>query len=536
MTIKKQINNLHMKYINLKKMCVLFTVFFAVSCSNDFLDRPSLSETSTESFYETTEQLRLATAALYGQPWSLWHNEAYIPFGDVMSGNIVIPYHGPDLVQLNTFTLNGTNDRLYRGWKGLYMVVAHCNTTIIAINEKAPATIAEADKNAALAEAKFMRAMAYYQLALLWGEVPIIEDNRKLITSPLINRNITADVYRFITEDLTFAAENLPLTDAPGRVTTWSAKGLLSKVYLTISGLGQSGGTRNQEYLDLAKNTAKDVIENSGLGLLPSYYDLFRTQYNDSPESLFALQWTVGAGWGEGNMLLTYSPSNQINPQKDGGFGGTLVSYDLYLAYTEQDSIRRKANFMLTGDHYPELNAAEGGYTATYPTMKKHIIGNEADNNAPAMTFTSSILHTQLLRLADVYLVYAEAILGNNTSTSNADALLYFNMVRERAGVDPVMELNMDVIFDERRIEFACEGQYWLDLVRLSYFNPVKAIDRLSNQERVTFEYDSDTKEADPNDPIGVISPATLATFSLELPTSEVIANPKLVEPAVPYY
>jgi hypothetical protein len=415
------------------------------------------------------------------------------------------------------------------------MVVAHCNTTIQAI-ENTSATIAEADKNAAIAEAKFIRAMAYYHIALLWGEVPIIEDNTKLIKSPLVNRNIRADVYRFITEDLTFAAENLPPTDAPGRVTTWSAKGLLSKVYLTMAGLGQSGGTRNQEYLDLAKSYAKDVIENSGLSLHPSYYDLFRTQYNDSPESLFALQWTIGAGWGEGNMLLTYSPSMEINPQKSGGWGGPLVSYDLYLAYTEQDSIRRKANFMLTGDHYPELNAAEGGFTATYPTMKKHIIGNEVDNNAPAMTFTSSILHTQLLRLADVYLVYAEAILGNNPDTSDPDALLYFNKVRERAGVDPVMKLDIDVIFDERRIEFACEGQYWLDLVRLSYFNPAKAIARLSNQQRVTFEYDKDTKVADPNDPIGVISPAELATFTLQLPTSEVIANPKLVDPAVPYY
>lgn len=524
-----------MKYINLKNICVMFTVLFAVSCQDDFLDRPSQSDISTENFYQTKEELRLATAALYGKPWAQFNNEAYLPFGDVMSGNIVIPYHGPDLIQLNTFTLNGANGRLRTGWKGLYIVIAHCNITIKAI-ENTTATIAEADKNAAISEAKFIRAMAYFHLALLWGEVPIIEDNEKLITTPLVNRNLKADVYRFITEDLIFAAENLPLTDTPGRVTTWSAKGLLSKVYLTMAGLGQSGGTRNQEYLDLAKNTAKDVIENSGLGLHPSYYNLFRTQYNDSPESLFALQWTTGAGWGEGNMLLTYSPSMEINPQKAGGWGGTLVSYDLYLAYTEQDSIRRKANFMLTGDHYPELNAAEGGFTPTYPTMKKHIIGNETDNNAPAMTFTSSILHTPLLRLADVYLVYAEAILGNNTSTTNADALQYFNMVRERAGVDPVTVLNLDVIFKERRIEFACEGQYWYDLVRLSYFNPAKAISLLSNQQRVTFEYDSTTAIATPEPPIGVITPATVGTFTLQLPTSEIIANPKLNTPAVPYY
>ena len=524
-----------MKYIKLKNICVLFTVLFSVSCSNDFLDRPSQSEISSENFYQTKEDLRLATAALYGKPWAQWNNKTYIPFGDIMSGNIIIPYQGGDLVELNTFTLNGSNPRLAIGWKALYIVIAHCNITIKAI-ENTKATIAEADKNAAISEAKFIRAMAYYHLVLLWGDVPIIEDNQKLITTPLVNRNIKEDVYRFITEDLIFAAENLPTTDSPGRLTTWSAKGLLSKVYLAMAGLGQSGGTRNQEYLDLAKSTAKDVIENSGLVLFPSYKDLFRTQFNDSSESLFALQWTTGAGWDEGNMLLTYSPTQDINPQKAGGWGGPLISYDLYLAYPKQDSIRRKTNFMITGDHYPELNAAEGGYTATYPTMKKHIIGNEVDNNAPAMTFTSSILHTPLLRLADIYLVYAEAVLGNNTSTTNADALLYFNRVRERAGVDPVTELNIDVIFKERRLEFACEGHYWYDLARLSYFNPAKAISLLSNQQRVSFEYDSATEIATPNDPIGVISPATIATFTLQLPVTELIANPKLNEPSVPYY
>lgn len=525
-----------MKYINLKKICVLFTVLFAVSCQDDFLDRPSQSEISTENFYQTTEELRLATAALYGgKIWAQWNNVAYIPLGDILSGNLLLQYQGADLVQLNTFTLSGSNGRLVTGWKSLYIIIGHCNTTIKAI-ENAPETIAEADKNAAIAEAKFIRAMAYYHLAMLWGEVPIIEDTRKLITSPLVNRNITADVYQFIVEDLIFAADNLPTTDVTGRVTTWSAKGLLSKVYLTMAGLGQSGGSRNQQYLDMAKNTAKDVIENSGLGLLPSYANLFRTQYNDNLESLFALQWAPTTGWMEGNQLLTWSPSEDINPQRSSAWGSPAVCYDLYLAYTEKDSIRRKTSFMLPGDHYPELNAAGGGYTATSPGMKKHIIGNELDNNTPGMTALGSIEHNALLRLADVYLVYAEAILGNNVSTTNADALFYFNKVRERAGVDPLTELNMDIILNERRIEFACEGHYWYDLVRLSYFNPVKAVNLLNTQQRVTFEYDSDTEVATPNDPIGIINPATLATFTLELPSSEVIANPKLLEPAVPYY
>ncbi|MDR7210276.1 RagB/SusD family nutrient uptake outer membrane protein [Flavobacterium piscis] len=527
-----------MKSIYKITILTLLGVLVLSGCADDFLDRPNLSETNTENFYKTKKEIRLATAGLYGgKVWGQWHNQAYLPLGDILSGNLYLQYQGADLVQLNTFTLSGSNGRLTIGWTGLYIIVAHCNSTIKGINENTPETVSAADKNAGLAEARFIRAMAYYHLAMLWGEVPIIEDNTKLIKSPLVNKSRTADVYRFITEDLTFAAENLPKTDEKGRVTSWSAKGMLSKVYLTMSGLGQMGGMRNEEYLDKAKFYAKDVIENSGLALLPDYANLFKTQYNDNPESLFALQWSsISSGWNEGNQLLTYSPSVEINPQKSSAWGSPAPSYDLYLAYTEQDSVRRKASIMLTGDHYAELNAAGGGYTATAPGMKKHIIGNEVDNNSPTMTATSSIEHNSLLRLADIYLIYADAVLGNNASTTDAAALTYFNKVRTRAGVDPVTVLNTDVILNERRVEFACEGEYWYDLVRLSYYNPQKAVSILGNQKRVPFDYVKSTAIATPKDPIAPISPATFGTFTLELPASEIIANPKLNEPAVPYY
>jgi hypothetical protein len=64
--------------------------------------------------------------------------------------------------------------------------------------EQASPSISAADKNAAIAEAKFIRAVAYYHLAVYWGAVPIIEDNSKLIKDPLLNRNIVSDVYKFV--------------------------------------------------------------------------------------------------------------------------------------------------------------------------------------------------------------------------------------------------------------------------------------------------------------------------------------------------
>lgn len=507
---------------------------FITACNKGFLDRPSLSQISTDNFYKTSSDLRLATAGLYGgSPWWQWNNNPYLMLGDVMSGNIISQWWG-DAVQLNTFSITGQNAIMQAGWTGLYNVVAHCNVTINAIRDKAPATIPERDRNAATAEARFIRGMAYYHLAMLWGAVPIIEDNTKLIDSPLVHRNLLPDVYKFVASDLTYAAQKLPASDAPGRVTTWSAQGLLGKVYLTMAGLEQGGGTRNQAYLDSAKKYAGNVCKNSGLSLLPNYYNLFRSQYNDNPESLFALQWAPGVGYGFGNMLLVNSPSSEITPRNQQTWLFLQPTYDLYLLYSRKDSIRRKANFMLPGDHYPELNAAGGGYRPNSTTLKKHIIGTEVDNGSSTMTMLSSIEHNALLRLADVYLVYAEAILGNNASTTDADALLYFNKVRTRAGIDPAPMLDADTLLRERRIELAYESQYWYDLVRLSYYNPQKAVDLLNNQQRVTFEYSNGI--ATPNNPIGTITKAKAGTFTLQLPSAELTANPKLAEPPVPYH
>jgi len=528
-----------MKPINKILIVLLFAAAIA-GCKKSFLDRPSTSQISSNNFYKSPSDLRLATANLYGgSPWWQWHNSACLPLGDILSGTAYFQWYG-DYVQLFTRTITAQNNVLASGWTGLYNVIAQCNTVINAIQLQASSSIAIKDKNAAIAEAKFIRAVAYYDLAVYWGAVPIIEDNTKLIKDPLLPRNTVSDVYKFITLDLKYAAQNLPLKDDKGRVTTWSAQGMLGKVYLTMAGWGKNG-SRDQALLDSAKKYAGNVCKNSGLDLFPSYYDLFKTQNNDNPESLFALQWAAGVGYGFGNTWLTYSPSNDINPTKGGAWTPLAPTWDLYKLYSDKDTVRRKATFMLNGDYYPELNAAGGGYTATGNFMKKHIIGNEKDNSSPTMDFWSSIEHNAVLRLADVYLVYAEAILGNNATTTDPDAMLYFNKVRARAGVDAATMLNSDIILRERHIEFAFEGQYWTDLVRLSYYQPAKAVGILNDQDathsRITFTYDPKTRKATRDTTASPSAlPATISAFTLQIPASELATDPKLAAPPVPYY
>jgi hypothetical protein len=529
----------------------LATSVLLASCGDSFLDRPALSAVTSENFYKTAEDLEKATASLYsGSIWGAWTSECYLPLGEVLGGNMILGYNGP-AVELNTFSLNGYNFNLITEWRSMYNLIEHSNTTIHAIEDLASENIAEADRNAALGEAKFMRAYAYFTLTRLWGDVPIIKDSKDLFDNPLVYRNHASDVYQFVANDLTFARKNLPATWDKGRVTTWSAQGLLSKVYLTWAGLNQSG-TRNQSLLDSAKLYAGNVCENSGLSLMENYADVFKYQFNDNAESLFALQWpTNGGGWYQGNMLQLYSNALQING--GGGYYGIEATYDMYLQYLdiandsiEVDSLRRKATFMYRNDTYPELNTnisyVENGVTKTglkfngNSGLKKHIIGNEKDLNLPLMSNTSSPEHTILLRLADIYLVYVEAVLGNNMTTSDAQALGYFNQIRRRAGLAEVSSISEPTLFKERRIELAGEGEYWFDIVRLSYYNLPKALERLNGEDsRVNIQVNSTTGKVTPGDSYGVITPATVNSFKLPLPSVEVTANPLLLEPAVPY-
>lgn len=529
--------HLYMKLFNKILILMLFATAIA-GCSDSFLDRPSQSQISSNNFYQTTGDLRLATASLYGGPaWGRWNYESYLQLGDILAGNLYYSWNG-DYMQLATRTITAQNSVLQSAWVGMFNIVAQCNTTISGINRYASSSISASDKNAALGEAKFIRAIAYYNLAILWGAVPIIEDNSKLINDPLLNRNIVSDVYKFIANDLTFAARNLPKTDVAGRVTTWSAQGMLGKVYLTMAGLGQDGN-RNQAYLDSAKVYAGNVCKNSGLALLSDYSNIFKIQYNNNPEALFSLEWAPGVGWYGGNMLQHFAPSNDIMPQQTGAWTALAPTYGLYQLYSKADSVRRKATLMLTGDYYPELNAAGGGFTAKGCSLKKHMVGTEKDCNSPTMDQNSSIEDNALLRLSDVYLVYAEALLGNNASTTDADALKYFNAVRKRAGVAEVAVINNDSIMKERRIELAFEGQYWTDLVRLSYYNPDKAVNMLNSMQNITFSYSkgvaTPTKAGEAGGPTTIV-PATISNFTMQLPASEVTSNPKLAETPVPYF
>lgn len=543
-----------MKKSNLIKYLFAFLSLAGMtSCKEEFLDTPPLGNLTAPNFFNTDAELLAGTAALYNKVWFDSNGQALLAFGDGRAGNMISPYNGSWL-QYYQFTVSNTNTDLRNSWNSFFSIVAQANVLIYNVNNYAKPAVSEAAKRRAIGEARYMRGVAYSYLVQNWGAVPVITDNLKQGADTTLRRNTVETVWEFAIRDLQAAKDLLPASTpaGTGRLNAYSAKGMLARFYLTRSGLGSTNGLRNQAYLDSAKFYAKDVILNSAYQLMPNYSDLFLTANNNNSEQLFGLQWVSNGGYGSGNQFQSqFAANSQITGFQDGWGAGNGASYDYLINLDPADSVRRKATFMLPGDYYPEITKAKGGYRVPVPAadswenfanFKKYIVGTPDDNgglgqqqNAPNNTY--------MQRLADVYLIYAEAILGNNASTSDPEALKYYNAIRERATLAPVKSFTIDDLLHERRYEFAVEGDAWYDLVRLYYYKPQKVVDIIGKQIRgnyaIRIKAGTGTPTKKREFEFIIRTPSTFklvsTAFYLPIPDTETAQAPNLLKEPVPY-
>jgi len=531
-------------YNKLMAALVLAAGFTLTACDESFLDMKPNDRITLDNFFQSENDLRAATAGLYNKVWFDFNDKFYYALGDGRGNNLYAPY-SDYIYPFTDLTETSLTGPLVSAWQSFYNVIGQSNNTINNIKTNAR-NVTEAQKNLAIAEARFMRGTAYWYLASLWGNAIIIEDNAALVNKPIVPTNPRNDVFEFAMRDLEFAAKHLPVTvGQAGRLTKWSAYGMLSRVYLSYSGLSDNpnSGVRNAQYLELAKQAALKVCEESGLELLPNYADLFKVEFNNNRESLFALQWVPNGDYGVINTHQAYFANGSEVTGDDAAWGYyTMASYDMMAAYEPDDDIRRKATFMAYGDVYPEINKANGGYLYEKATdrcnVKKGVVGSTKDTDGKSSRMNSA-LNTYMMRLAEVYLIYAEAVLGNNTSTTDAKALMYFNKVRKRAGVPLRTSIDYEAIRHERRIELAMEGQYWYDLVRRSYYKQQEVLNYINYQDRASngsYTYNKDTKTIEnTSTSTRPVNQATPERLLLPYPESEVVQNPLLKQAPVKY-
>ncbi len=540
---------------NIKYIITLAIVLLACACGKDFLELTPQDRLTADDYYRNEDEVRAGTASMYGFPWFSFDDKFSWLAGDCMSGNIFYTYDQEG--QFFFFSYNEGNSHLSAGWRGLFRVITYANSLINDMPRIAEGNVTQDVIDVALGEARFMRAAAYFILAEYWGEVPIVENSTELVTSNqmMLPKNTRSSIYEFIRRDLEYAAANLKATDEPGRVTQWSAKGMLAKLYITMA--QDLTNPNSATYFTKAKEYAEDVITNSGLSLMEDYYDLFLIENNNNEESLFALQWMKGRYAIGNSRNANWARSSIIADQQWGG--GKGVTYD-FTQDVEAGDLRRSSIYMTLGDHYPEINKANGGYTYNFQTpnpnnpnnplesynsvlnhLKKFVVGSSADTDGQVGTDQDAAINQYILRLADVYLIYAEAVLGAAASTSDQTALGYFNTVRTRAGLQPKSSISFMDILIERRVEFCLESMFWFDIKRYFYREPQAAVDYLNAQQR-EYNYDRISSSNDPNlwesyrlDETPNSYVLYESQMFLPVPAAEVLVNPMLSEAAVEY-
>jgi len=151
-------------------------------------------------------------------------------------------------------------------------------------------------------------------------------------------------------------------------------------------------------------------------------------------------------------------------------------------------------------------------------------------------------MHTYILRLSEVYLIYADAILGNQASTSDPEAIKYFNLVRSRAGAPTKTSITYADIFLEKKVEFALEGHAWYDWKQWYYFDPAKALQYFSTQNRGAYNISYNNGNpfitffgSDNKNPGTVNYPITSTTADLPYPEAEKLVSPNLAAPPVAF-
>jgi len=473
---------------------LLLAVLSLSACRDSFLDQKPKGQYTAETFYSSDAAVRKGTEPLYNRAWFDFNRRAIVGMGSYRANDAWNPYVSAEFAR---FQVTALTQDMSLAWSALYNVVTMSNATLQNLENYCSDEVTEKAKNAALGECYLMRGWAYFYLLRGWGANILFEDNQKMVDNPIQPLNPEDDVLKFIIRDFTKAKDLLPEEGTDHHPSRYAAMAALAKAYLAQSGWqkGNKGDhERNEALLDSVVTYCNQVINCGQYSLLPDYADLFKAQNNDNAETLLAMRWAdPGTGeWGAMNALysdLAFPEVTDVNV-----WGGSLIaSVDMIDLYNEDpaDTIRRDATFFTPRKYYSYLKKADGGYTYKHNWMqcKKGVLGTTADVAPYGLAQMASPLNTYIQRLADVYLMKAEAILGNAESTTDAEALAAFNAVRLRAKVEPYTSITFEDILRERRIEFCMEYFNWWDMVTYYRWKPQTMTIYFNHSQHRAWEY-----------------------------------------------
>jgi starch-binding outer membrane protein, SusD/RagB family len=466
---------------------IAFLMLFSISCTKDFLQLEPKTSLLEANFYKTETDALLGLVSVYDalsvQNWQFVPLMADIRSDDTHVGG---DNSGNDMLQwqqMEKFQIDGDNAAVEALWSRCYSGIYRANQLLGKLD--VIQWTSEATKKRIEAEAKFLRAYFYWDLARHYGWAPIltsvISDIDALTKVP---QSTPSEVYKQIATDLLDALPGLPnsvTAQETGRASKMVAKALIARIYLYYEGfvkpvLGVTDNWSNgTTTIDKAYATSalEDIISSGQFELLDSYADVFDWSNQNNKEMVFSWQYhdasgaTDWGGWGiNGNFSVIFQgPRDAVgDPEITNGWSFNVLSFSLVNSFETGDPRKAvtayNANARLTS--YTKGFQNTGYFNYKFIPRTAYI----AAKGDPSHNFPANYPD---IRYADVLLMAAELHLGTN----NAKALSYFNQVRERAlgaGTGKIA-ITIDDIYSERRVEFGGEGHRYFDLLRrgLSY-------------------------------------------------------------------
>jgi tetratricopeptide (TPR) repeat protein len=465
-----------MKKITALYLILAFAATITVSCSEDFLDITNQNELSSANFYSKIENFDLALNGTYDavKNLDLFGQTFYV------QTLVSLPHEADYWNAQCRNEVQSSDGNVFVAWRGFYRIVARANDIL----ENAPKfqatglTAGETDQlNKIVAQTHFLRGFAYFHLVRLWGEGSYATDSTKLAVpiitkvagtrdEMMIPRATVAEVYQHILGDFKAAEAGLPPTwDANNvaRVSKFAAKGFLGQAYLYM------------EKYERAKSYFDQVLANTNYDLVPfsQYENLFQGKAEFSKESLWEINYTVDMqqniwenGLGSGIALVLAPPGRGWSNCTPHG-----VNIERFGSDPRLQIATYHPNDLVATTEGPMAPAGVSEFNYTGHSFKKYV----PKDYSVYTTNRNSGINFHMMRMADVYLMYAEVM---NKLGSDAIAAEYMNKVRRRAygfahnSPEASVDLNLagialrDMIREERFRELFAEGHRWYDIVR----------------------------------------------------------------------
>ena len=510
------------------KIAVLFfmvPVFGIIisSCTGNLNTNPiDKNVVTSANAYKTPQDFKLVLAKLYagyattgqqgpaGEPDIQGIDEGFSSYirqyfvsQEIPTDEVVVAWNDPGLPQFNYQSWSSSNDFVMGMYDRIYYEIAMTNEFIRNAENNSNTQVQEY-----MAEARFLRALSYWHaLDMFGGNVPFVTEKDGV--GAYLPKPTTSDsLFNYIESELLAIQDILPAPhqNEYGRADQGAAWALLSRLYL-----------KSEVYTGQKKYTecityAKKIIDSGAYSLDPSYQHLFQADNNTAKGVIFSINFdgTHTQTYGGTNYIIHAAVGGNMDPNAfgiDGGWGGNRVTPQFVSIFDQQNDSR--AMFFKDGqtEDIKDVHDFTNGYAVTKWTNMTS--GGQTGSN-PAYADTDF----PMFRLADVYLMYAEAVVRGGNGGSISTALNRVNAIRERAygnnsGDITQNQLTLDFILNERGRELYWEGYRRTDLIRFGKYTGSSYL----------WSWKGNSEQGSATDAHYRIFP---------IPSSDIIANPNL--------